>query len=124
MTLSIILAAVGGGVGAMARYAVDSSLRVRLKAYRARLVPEAGHLATLVINILGSFLLGLLTGTVSEPWGALLGVGFCGGFTTMSTASVEAATALHESRGGRGMAYVCVSVVLCVLAAAAGVVCR
>lgn len=124
MILTVILAGGGGGLGAMARYGVDASLRARLVNKRARIIPEAGHLATLVINIIGSFLLGLLAGTVTGSWAALLGTGFCGGFTTMSTASVEAATALCGPKPWRGLVYLVLSVVMCVLAAAAGVACR
>jgi protein CrcB len=57
-------------------------------------------LGVLVVNVLGSFLLGLLTGIphVAAVWLTILGVGVLGGFTTFSTVAVE--TALLAQRGG------------------------
>ena len=95
--------AVAGGLGAAARFMLDGALTARL----SRSLPTA----TLVINVLGSFLLGLVTGGIDDGAAlrAALGVGFLGGFTTFSTASVEgwrllragraAAAALHAGGG-------------------------
>jgi len=79
--------ALAGGIGAMLRFVVDS-----LVAGRARLPVPLG---TLVINVSGSFLLGLLTAFTLGRAGladlqTVLGVGLLGGYTTFSTASVEA----------------------------------
>jgi CrcB protein len=91
-----LLVALGAAVGAPARFAV------------AQVLP--GRRATLLVNVLGSLVLGLLVDS-SASTAALLGVGFCGAFTTYSTFAVEAA----ESRSWR---YVLTTVVLCVGAAA------
>ena len=91
-----LLVALGAAVGAPARFAV------------ALWVP--GRAATLIVNVLGSGLLGLLV-HASASSTALVGTGFCGAFTTYSAFAVEAT----ESRSWR---YVLSTVVLCVGAAA------
>jgi fluoride exporter len=75
-----------GGVGAVARYTLDGAVTRRWQ----RPFP----VATLVINVTGSLLLGLLTGYLLFHSGPstvvkIAGTGFCGGYTTFSTASVE-----------------------------------
>ena len=92
-----LLVALGGGAGATTRFLADTWVA---GALRARL--PAG---TLIVNVTGSFLLGLLTGWViagggSDDLKAVLGTGFLGGYTTFSTASVEA---VRLVRGGRGV---------------------
>ena len=74
--------AVGGAAGAAARFAVTLWLAHRL----------GGPLpwGTLAVNVLGSFVLGVVVGFAPSPSvRALLGTGFCGGFTTFSTFAVE-----------------------------------
>jgi len=109
LTLGVLLA---GGVGSLLRYAADVVLRA--------LWTTSWPVATALVNVLGSGLLGWLTG--SAPPGALLvlGVGLCGGFTTLSTASVEVVRLLAERRWGIGLGYLVGQAVVCVAAAAAG----
>ena len=76
----------GGGVGAALRFVVDGWVRSMIRT--------PFPLATAMINVSGSFLLGLLTGlslagVVPGGWEAALGTGVLGGYTTFSTASVE-----------------------------------
>jgi CrcB protein len=78
--------------------------------------------STVGINILGSFLLGLL---VAEHWFGrdvreALGVGFLGGFTTFSTFSVQVVLEVDAGESGRALLYLIASVLGGVLAAAAG----
>jgi len=81
---------VGGAVGAVARYLV-----ARVAA--ASLGPAFPY-GTLTVNLVGSLILGLLAGfaigrvTVPAPIRLLVGVGFCGSFTTFSTFAVETLT--------------------------------
>lgn len=87
--------AAGGAIGAAARLFVDGALSARRSG--------AFPVATLLINITGSLLLGVLTGLVLLPdtpqvWGTVLGTGFCGGFTTFSTASFASVRLAQESR--------------------------
>ncbi len=94
----VLLVMLAGGVGAVARSLLDEWLTPRL----AR--PGRG---IVVVNLLGSLALGLVVGwgragALPAPWPAVLGVGFCGGFTTFSTAAVDAARRLRE-RGARAM---------------------
>ncbi|MDC7803839.1 fluoride efflux transporter CrcB [Sphingomonas sp. BLCC-B65] len=108
---------VGGGLGAGARYLMDAAImRGRSGAF---------PIGILLVNVLGSFLLGLVTGlgpNVAPAWASILGVGVLGGFTTFSTVSTE--TALLAERGRRDWAWINLigTLVLALIAAAAGLV--
>ncbi len=99
--MSALLVVAGAAVGAPARLLVSRAV--------------AGERGTLVVNVVGSLLLGLLAGLSPAAY-ALFGVGFCGAFTTFSAFAVEAVT-MPRLAGAR---YVALSVVLCCLAGAAG----
>lgn len=106
-----------GGVGAVCRVVLEGALTGR----RPRVFP----LPTLLINVTGSLLLGLLTGLVlshgvPDAWRAVLGTGFCGGFTTFSTASVAGVRLAEQDRGGLALVNAVGTLVLTLLAAAAG----
>lgn len=87
MTPLVFLAvSLAGGLGAALRLVVDGAVRARVTAT----LP----LGTLLINVAGSLLLGMVTGLaltlwLPETWHLVLGGGVLGGFTTFSTASVE-----------------------------------
>jgi CrcB protein len=71
-----------GAVGALARFHVDSAVSARFSS--------AFPLGTLVVNLTGTFALGLLLGTTpAHRVVFLLGTGFTGGYTTFSTWMVE-----------------------------------
>jgi CrcB protein len=82
--------------------------------------------ATFVVNVVGCALLGVLTGVVrARPRhralvGDLLGVGFCGGLTTMSTLAVELASFGRDDRLALAATYLLASIVVGVAAAWAG----
>ncbi|MEK2535204.1 CrcB family protein [Tetragenococcus halophilus] len=79
--------------------------------------------ATFVINILGSLLLGLLTGlSVGSVFSLLAGTGFMGSFTTFSTFNVENVELLREKRYKYFFSYVGASYILGVLAAFLGII--
>jgi CrcB protein len=112
----ILLVALGGGVGAALRGAID------LLAARAGL---AAPPATLAINLVGSFVAGLLVALIVER-GALpaelrplIIVGLLGGFTTFSAFAVQTLR-LGEGAPLSALAYVAASLLLGLLAAAAG----
>jgi len=98
--ITALAVAIAGGIGAMLRFAVDGVIARRHR----RRVP----LGTLVINVTGSFGLGLLTAlALHDPglgqWRTVLGTGLMGGYTTFSTASVEAVN-LAMADGSRAVA--------------------
>ncbi|MFY2791539.1 fluoride efflux transporter CrcB [Rhodococcus sp. MALMAid1271] len=94
IALWVVLA---GSAGAVSRFVLDGVIRSRLKTE----IPYA----TVVINVVGSAILGVVAGLVTfrsapEQVQAIVGVGFCGGFTTFSTASVETVRLLERRRYG------------------------
>jgi len=106
-----------GGLGAVARVAIDGALTARR--------PAAVPYPTLVINVLGSLLLGLLTGLVlfhgaPDALRVAVGTGFCGGFTTFSTASVACVRLAQDDRPVAAGLYAAGTLALTTLAAATG----
>jgi CrcB protein len=92
--LELLLVAVAGGVGAALRFALDGLVKTRVTGF---------PLGTLVINVSGSLVLGVLTGlgqagTIPVPMVAVLGTGMMGGYTTFSTASVETVQLLRSGK--------------------------
>ena len=112
-----LLVALAGGLGAATRFALDSAV--------ARHNRTRFPLGTLAINVTGSLALGLLSGWVlfRGDLGALagvLGVGFLGGYTTFSTASVEAFRLMRADRRRAAIAHAGGLLVLGVAAAVLG----
>ena len=116
----MLLLAAAGGLGAVARFLAD--------ALNARHSPFRLPVGTLLINVSGSLALGVLTGlfTVGAPEStgatvrAVLGTGFCGGYTTFSTASVEAVRLWLAEGRSTGLGYAAATLFGSVTAAAAG----
>ena len=79
---------------------------------------------TLAVNVAGSALLGLVLGAAATPPAvvALVGAGFCGTLTTLSTFGGDVVRMVEQRRLARGLAYVLATVVLGVGAAALGYV--
>jgi CrcB protein len=96
MNLALVAAvAVGGCIGAPARFLVDRAVSSRIESD----LP----LGTIVVNTTGSLLLGLMTGlAVRGGFPALLAafvdVGVCGSYTTFSTLSYELLTLVEDGR--------------------------
>jgi len=92
--VTALLLAVAGGVGAVSRFVIDGIVRTRI----AIMFP----LGTMIINLSGSLLLGLLAGLVTAGLPTevqvLAGTGFLGGYTTLSSASVETVRLIQERR--------------------------
>lgn len=114
----LLAVALAGGVGAVLRFVVDAAVARR----HDRSVP----LGTLVVNATGSFLLGLLVALTRDHAAAdelvtVLGTGLLGGYTSFSTASVEAVTiALRDGARPALAAARHAAVMLLVSLAAAG----
>jgi CrcB protein len=117
-TLGVALAvALAGAVGAVLRAVLIHHMALR----RDDPLP----VGTLVVNSLGSLLLGLLTGlSLYHHLGphvlTVLGVGLCGGYTTWSTASWETIHLLHTGHRVEAVIYTLGALIVCVAAAAAG----
>lgn len=113
---AFIGAALAGGAGAGMRYLVDVLV---VGGRRARF-----PLGILVVNVTGSFALGMLTGLgaglVGTDLAWVLGVGLLGGYTTFSTVSVESALLIRTGEARRGWMNALGTLVLGVVAAAAG----
>lgn len=87
----ISLVALAGGLGAGLRFLVDGLVQRRVHGK----VP----LGTLVVNVTGSFVLGLLVALLPDGDAlTVLGVGLLGGYTTFSAASLEAYSLADHSR--------------------------
>src|SRR3569832_737677 len=113
-----LLGFVGGGLGASLRHTVNIAC--------ARCIGVAFPWGTLIINITGSIVMGLIAGYLafkgeaSQPWRLFLMTGVLGGYTTFSAFSLD--TALLYERGAVGLAaaYVLGSVLLSIAGLFAG----
>ncbi len=113
MTLLLALAVgAAGGVGAALRYVVDNAVPARIRARYPW--------GILLVNLTGSFALGALTGAVPGVWLTILGTGLLGGYTTFSTAAVDAARMLLDRRITAGVVGTLATMVGCVALAALG----
>jgi len=114
-----LMVALGGGIGALARY----QLGRLMTAWMGVPIISVFPFATLAVNMLGSLLMGLLAGWLvrSAPENAeglrlLLGVGLLGGFTTFSAFSLELAMLIQRGQVGMAAIYLMLSVGLGVTA--------
>lgn len=109
-----LLVGAGGALGAMARY--GAALLV------ARLWPTPFPLATLLINITGSIAMGIFVGLLDkllpanqEPLRLFVAIGILGGFTTFSSFSLDTITLIERGALLPAIAYVALSVVVCLI---------
>ena len=119
MNLQLILAvAIGGAIGSVARYLVGVG--------SGKLFGFAFPWGTLIINIAGSFLIGVFAESFALKWNlpqaaqVFLTVGICGGFTTFSTFSLDAYVLMQRGEWWPAAAYMIGSVVLSIGALFAG----
>jgi|APThiThiocy_cv2_1041547.scaffolds.fasta_scaffold30563_4 CrcB protein len=119
MNLQLIAAvALGGAVGSIGRYLAGIGV--------GKLFGSGFPWGTLIINIAGSFLIGVLVESFALRWNlpqaarVFLTVGICGGFTTFSTFSLESALMIERGELGSAAAYIVGSVAVGVLALFAG----
>jgi CrcB protein len=109
--LHLLGVALGAGLGAVCRAALD-------RGVTARFGPTRLPWATLAVNVVGSFVLGLLLASTAvatagsgpsaqaaETWRLVIGTGFAGGLTTFSTFSLESFLLLREGRPRGAIAY-------------------
>lgn len=109
--MTYLWVAIGGFFGAMARFKISGLLNKRFFPW-----------GTFLINVSGSFLLGLLIGAdITGGWQLLLGTGFMGAFTTFSTFHLEAVRLWINRRGSVSMYYLLASYILGLACAFAGI---
>lgn len=102
-----------GGMGALARYLIGRSA--------LNLGWVALPFGTLIANLLGCFLMGYLSWSLMHKWQAssevqtIVLTGFLGGFTTFSAFSLETVALLQQGAEVKTLAYVLMTVVLCIL---------
>ncbi len=111
---NILIVGLGGMMGSILRYLV-------YQAWGNQSFP----FATLLINVAGSLLIGLVVGFGSKngsfaEWQLFLATGVCGGFTTFSAFSLECVQLLQQNRNIAAVSYAAASVLCGMLAAFAG----
>jgi CrcB protein len=112
---TLLAIAAGGALGSVLRFAAGVALSGAFPAF---------PVATLLVNVVGSFVLGALATALPATAGPALRlgltVGLCGGFTTFSTFSAEVVTLAQRGLPARAASYGVASVALSVAAALAG----
>jgi fluoride exporter len=119
--ITTLWVAVGGALGSIARYWVAIAV--------ARLLGPQFPWGTILINIVGSFVIGFFAALTATGTGRLsvpsdlrifVMVGVCGGFTTFSAFSLQTLDLMRDGRTVQALANVGLSVMLCLVAVAAG----
>jgi CrcB protein len=114
----VLWVAIGGALGSMARYGVN--------VWSGRLFGTEFPWHTLIVNVLGCFIMGALTGlmaqklNLSQEARAFLTTGILGGFTTFSAFSLDVALLVERKAAVAAGAYVVASVLLSLAAVLAG----
>lgn len=104
---AILFVGIGGLLGSIGRYLIS--------LLSLRIMPDYPMSGTLVVNILGSFLLGFLIhagGRLDRDYFLLLTTGVCGGFTTFSTFSVENIRLLTDDGHATAFIYMAISLLI------------
>jgi CrcB protein len=112
MIKNFLLAGLGGGIGSMLRYAAYLLLSDKNFPF-----------ATFTVNIIGSFIIGLVLAlsikdeNFLNSWKLFLATGVCGGFTTFSALSAENVVLLQNGKYFIALGYIAASVALGIAAA-------
>ena len=114
----LVVVGAAGAVGALGRHALDLGVR--------RLVPDGPSVGILVANVVGAFVLGVLTGAsvdhvVDPDLRLAVGVGFCGGLSTFSTFMAQLAEEVGAGRSGVAARWCGLMVVAGLVAAGLGI---
>ncbi|CAA0119632.1 Putative fluoride ion transporter CrcB [BD1-7 clade bacterium] len=111
--------AIGGAFGAMARFWVSQ--------WFAKTFPSEIAYGTLLVNVVGSFLIGIVFVLITERievqayYKPMLMTGFLGAFTTFSTFSLESLTHIMAGQYIHALAYITLSLLLCISATFLGI---
>jgi len=116
-----LLAGIGGMFGACARFGLGALVNSKIKTI------SPYPIGTFIINATGSFFLGLLAkwhleGNIGDNLWLLLGIGFCGAYTTFSTFGTETITLIDAKRFKLASIYVIASVLFGIIFAWAGLI--
>ena len=115
---SLLFLALGGALGALGRFWTGLATTA--------LFGSGFPAGTLIVNVAGSFLIGLTASAVAagrlapSPWDALIMQGFCGALTTFSTFSMDSFRLFREGRMAGAWVNLLLSMALCLSAAALG----
>ncbi len=115
MIKSLLFVALGGAFGSSLRFLMSESIYFML----GRGFP----FATLTVNILGSFLMGVLYALIEHelvelaPWRTFVGVGFLGALTTFSTFSMDTLLLLQQGDWLKAVVNVFLNVFVCIFVA-------
>ena len=107
MLKNLLLVGFGGAIGSMLRYAATLLLNSKYFPY-----------ATLAVNIIGCFIIGLVFAisikneNFLNNWKLFLATGICGGFTTFAAFSLETMELLQREKIGMAVTYIGLSIVL------------
>lgn len=114
----LLLVALGGAVGASLRFGINLAM--------VTWFGKAFPYATLTVNIIGSFFMGLLFSAIEhgiiadQTWRALVGIGLLGAFTTFSTFSMDTLLLLQQQEWFKAILNILLNVCVCIFAAAVG----
>lgn len=121
---SLALVGLGGALGSVARYGISLAL--------AQQTTQSFPWATLIVNVVGSFVIGFAStllapaaagGQEHMKLAAFITKGFCGGFTTFSTFSLETYNLFEEGAYGQAGLNVAGSLLCCFIGVWAGIMC-
>ncbi len=116
--MTLLWLSLAGGTGALVRFVADGLIRTKL----GRDFPWG----TTLVNISGSLILGVIIGLmwqqdISSTTKLIIGTGFCGGYTTFSTASFETVRLIEEKRFTYAILHSLGNLCLTVIAVAFGI---
>ncbi len=113
----ILLVGLGGSLGSMLRYVSAKTIDAKVNS----IFPYG----TLTVNIVGSFIIGVVYALTirkagSDNWSVLLGAAFCVGFTTFSAFALENMNLINQKMFSTSVLYIAASILLGLLAVAGG----
>lgn len=118
MIKNMLLVALGGALGSVARYVLSAAVQASAQSNYPW--------GTMAVNVLGCLVIGFVSalaaahGMISPGLKLLLATGFCGGFTTFSTFMQETLTLTSTGNATTALLYIVASVAMGFMAAAAG----